>query len=501
MKRLAGLVFLCGLGLSAAHADEYLFIKHIPGFVPGATSGSAAALTGPESASVSISGGMSPGAWASITLQNGGAQETGAITASLTNTDDFELDASGCTTLSGGQSCALKVRLLASDNGSFSGEVRVFAAPGGSKTITLAGTAGGFTSTWCWGWNYYNQLGVNTGVESNPQPVRVSGMPGGEVRQIGLGYGHSCVLLSSGRAWCWGWNGNGQLGSGNNTNSVSPVEVVDVGKTFVDMSVYSSHACAIASDHSLWCWGNNGYGALGDGSTFSRKVPVAVSTMGSGVTRVSSGYDHTCAVKDGGAWCWGYNANGELGNNSQTNTNVPVQVQGLESGVEDVAAGFRSSCALKTDGSIWCWGFNGGWLGIATKNQVILVAEPLATPVSGVEKLYRGDGWFCGRKADGTMWCWGVNNNGQLGIGSTQAKDDPVLAQGGATALDWQTGRYHTCGLRADHTVWCAGYNTRGALGDGSLTNRTSPVQVQNLPEGTVLKIGTGSNHTCAVIR
>lgn len=442
---------------------------------------------------------LDPTEWPNIRLRNIGDRDTGKITAYLTNSDDFAIH-NNCGWLSKGGDCTIGVFLKTTDSGTSFGTLELSAETGNTISIVLKGSATGTISTWCWGDNTYNQIGQNTKENKNPQPVRVAGLPSEKIIQFGLGMHHSCVLLASGHIWCWGVNSSGMLGSGDIVSYKFPVEVMDVGKTFVDISVFSNHSCAIASDRSLWCWGGNTHGALGNGGAYPSNMPGAVLGMDKNVTFVSVGYEHTCAVKDGGAWCWGSNVHGELGNNSLTDSYEPVQVLGLESGVVDVAAGYMSSCALKLDGTIWCWGNNRGWLGIPANYGAVEVAKPLVQQPGDIVKLYRGESWFCGRKVDNTLWCWGDNKYGQLGTGPSKVHNNPVLAQSGTTAVDWQMGDQHTCGLREDHTIWCSGYNAAGTLGDGSLTDRSSPVQVQNLP-GTPQLIGAGGLNTCAVIR
>ncbi|OFW83506.1 MAG: hypothetical protein A2018_03435 [Alphaproteobacteria bacterium GWF2_58_20] len=498
-------VFCMGLSCSAMAADEYMFIKRIPGFVPGATSGAGASIAvSPEAGEVTISDGVSPGIWKNFTVKNEGGQETGSISASLSNVDDFELDASACSTLLGGQSCALKVRLKASDNGSFAGELSILAAPGGFRKVMLAGTANGFTAMWCWGDNNMGQLGTGVvgtfadGTTFSSVPVRALAGSVGKVARMTTGSYSVCALNEAGKIWCWGSNNWGQLGNNTYSNSAVPTEVFDVGKTFVDVASYYEHVCALASDHSLWCWGFNQYGQLGTGSTTSTKVPVTVSGMDSGVTSVDAGYDHTCAIKDGGVWCWGENTYGQLGNNSTTMSNVPVQVSGMESSVSMIAAGGRQTCAIKTDGSIWCWGnASSGYLGTGSTSDV-LVPQPLTVQPGNAQSIYNGEYTFCVKTQDRRLWCWGGNGYGQFGNGVTGSSKTPVLVAGGMTVSQWTEGRYHLCARKEDGSAWCWGYNSKGRLGNGNTTHQSSPVQVTDMASG-VLNIVAGFSHTCAI--
>ncbi len=238
----------------------------------------------------------------------------------------------------------------------------------GSGVTTISARAGGTCAlkdggVWCWGLNGYGGLGNGTTADSHV-PVAVSGMGSG-VTAISSGGFHSCALKDGG-VWCWGYNGDRQLGNNSTTpcnpalpsapcSSVpAPVSGLTSGVTAISSG--DSYTCAVKGGGAL-CWGSNGSGQLGDGTTTRRSAPVAVSGMGSGVTAISAGSAHTCAVRDGGASCWGSNGSGQLGNNSLTESHAPVAVSGMGSGVSAISAGVFNTCVLQ-DGGVWCWGNN-----------------------------------------------------------------------------------------------------------------------------------------------
>jgi hypothetical protein len=243
------------------------------------------------------------------------------------------------------------------------------------------------------------------------------------------------------------------------------------------------HTCAVKTDHTLWCWGSNFYGQLGDGSTTNRTAPVQVSGHATDWAAVAAGASHTCAVRtDHTLWCWGLNGNGEFGNGTTTDSPVPVQVGGHTADWAAVAAGTGNTCAVKTDHTLWCWGsdFYGQLGDGSTTNRTAPVqVSGHATDWAAVAAGAAGASHICAVRANGTLWCWGDNTYDQLGDGTTTGSPVPVQVSGHAT--DWAAvtaGGIHTCAVKTDHTLWCWGDNTYGQVGDGSTTTRTVPVQV-----------------------
>jgi alpha-tubulin suppressor-like RCC1 family protein len=358
------------------------------------------------------------------------------------------------------------------------------------------------STLWCWGGNSNGELGNGT-TASSSTPVQVPGLT--NVAQVSAGDFATCVLKTDGTVWCWGLNNKGQTGDGTLIERHTPVQVS--GLTGVTSITHGSgHPCAIKNDNTVWCWGMGGewgvFGALGNGTNNNSSVPVQVSGFNNAL-QIFPGYLHTCAVKtDGTVWCWGGNNShyggihqtGQLGNNSAADSNVPVQVPGLTN-VTQIYSGDFHSCALKNNGTVWCWGANDelgmqGMIGDGT--AVAFRPSPVqVVGLTNVSKLGSGTGDFatCALKSDSTVWCWGSNispwtsiGTGQLGDGTTISRNIPVQVTGFTGAVSVSTGEVSTCAGKNDGTVWCWGSNDSGQLGDGTTTNSLVPVQVQNLP-------------------
>jgi len=221
----------------------------------------------------------------------------------------------------------------------------------------------------CWGQNSNGQLG-DASATQRTSPVDVSGLNSG-VAAIESGYYHACALLNTGAVKCWGLNGNGQLGDGTITQRTSPVDVSGLNSGVIAISAGYYHTCALLNTGAVKCWGYNINGALGDGSTTQRTSPVDVSGLNSGVSAISTGGFQTCALlSTGGVKCWGQNNQGQLGDGTITQRTSPVDVSGLNSGVTSISAGYTHSCAVLSTGVIKCWGANSnGQLGDATTTQ------------------------------------------------------------------------------------------------------------------------------------
>jgi alpha-tubulin suppressor-like RCC1 family protein len=206
------------------------------------------------------------------------------------------------------------------------------------------------TTVECWG-----GLGVLT---EDFRPAPIPGLAG-VVKMAPTTSDHRCVVMDDGTVRCWGLDSSGQLGdgrSGQSAKSDTPVTVQGIAGA-TDVAVSYGNTCALLANHTVWCWGDNSRGQLGDGTTMPSLVPVQVSGLVNVVQLSTSDY-YACATKsDGTAWCWGDNSFGSLGDGTTTNSNMPVQVSGI-SNVLGVACGDEHACAQLADDSVWCWGGN-----------------------------------------------------------------------------------------------------------------------------------------------
>jgi alpha-tubulin suppressor-like RCC1 family protein len=260
-----------------------------------------------------------------------------------------------------------------------------------------------------------------------------------------------------------------------------------------------AQTCAVLSDGHVDCWGDNEDGQLGNG-TYSERSSTPVEVEGlSDATQVTAGEDHTCAGLSGGhVDCWGGNEFGELGNGTETDSDMPVEVQGISDATQ-VAAGSQYTCAVLSGGHVDCWGRNDeGQLGNGT------YSERSSTPVevqgiSDATQVTAGEDHACALLSGGRVDCWGRNDEGQLGNGTTVSSDTPVEVQGVSDATQVTAGEDHTCALLSSGRIDCWGDNEFGELGNGTDSDRSStPVEVQGISDAT--QVAAGDGYTCALL-
>ena len=352
---------------------------------------------------------------------------------------------------------------------------------------------------WSWGRNAYNgQLGDNTTTHRSSPVQTVSG--GTNWKQVAGGQNHTAAIKTDGTLWTWGLNNFGQLGNDFTSNQSSPIQTVSAGTNWKQVAGKGLHTAAIKTDGTLWLWGSNGSGRLGDNTTTSSSSPVQTVSAGTNWKLVACGFYHTAAIKtDGTLWTWGSNSYGQLGDNTTTGRSSPVQTVSAGTNWKFVAGGVNHTAAIKTDGTLWMWGRN--YAGILGDNTLTHRSSPVQTVSAGTNwKLVAGGRYYTAAiKTDGTLWTWGRNNSGQLGDNTTTNRSSPVQTVSGGT--NWKLvdcGSQHTAAIKTDGTLWTWGFNNFGQLGDNTTTGRSSPVQT--VSGGTNWKlVAGGSYHTAAV--
>ena len=365
-------------------------------------------------------------------------------------------------------------------------------AASGVHTCAIDG-AGGLK---CWGNNSHGQLGTGNATDSS-SPVQVSGLTSG-VLAVSLSPYYSCAVLNSGGVSCWG--GGGLPGGPVDFTNV-PRPVAGLPADIKSIATGIEHACALSAQGAVWCWGSNYIGQLGNASTVSTRTPVPVSGLSSGVVSISATRDHTCAVRStGGVACWGRNSFGNLGNGTTDTSLVPVPVTGLSSGIASVAAGYDHTCAVTLGGALRCWGSNQFAQFGNNSADSSLTPIAVATLSSGVVSYATAGYTGCVLVTDGGLLCWGVNSTGQVGNGTADIFIVPLPTRvaGLPAVRAVAAGDNHTCALTVAREMLCWGNTLDGALGTATLQNSVTPLTVRGLP-GDLRTVGTGGLHSCAL--
>ena len=339
-----------------------------------------------------------------------------------------------------------------------------------------------------WGVGSTGALGDGTRT-SKSSPVQIGALV--TWKAITCGFLVGLAVKKDGTMWTWGYNNTGSLGTGNATNYSSPVQIGALTTWSVNLSCGLSASMAIKTDGTLWGWGYNAQGQLGQGNTtnYSSPVQVGALTTWSKVAMGNQGY-HTLAIKtDGTLWSWGMNYQGALGLGNTTYYSSPVQVGALTTW-STVTAGYATTCAIKTDGTMWSWGHNSvGQLG---QNNTTAYSSPVQVgALTTWLSVSAGQYHMVAVKTDGTLWTWGYNNNGQLGVGNIATYSSTVQVGALTTWSKIGAGAGHCAAIKTDGTLWTWGDNPSGQLGDGTTTDRSSPIQVGALT--TWLTVASGA--------
>jgi alpha-tubulin suppressor-like RCC1 family protein len=300
--------------------------------------------------------------------------------------------------------------------------------------------------------------------------------------------------------WGWGANGSGRLGDNTTVSKSSPVSVVGGFTDWCQVSAGGNHSAAVRTNGTIWAWGCGSSGQLGSDTITTKSSPVSVVGGFTDWCQVSGGLFHTAAVRSNGTiWSWGSGSSGQLGDNTLVTRSSPVSVVGGFTDWCQVSAGDAHTAAVRSNGTIWSWGI--GSCGRLGDNTIVTKSSPVSV-VGGFTdwcQVSAGGSHTSAVRTNGTIWAWGNNGFGQLGNNDFISKSSPVSVVGGFT--DWcqvSAGVYHTSAVRTNGTIWTWGCGTCGLLGNNSTVNRSSPVSVVG---GFTdwCQVSAGRCHTAAV--
>ncbi len=319
----------------------------------------------------------------------------------------------------------------------------------------------------------------------------LSGAPLFPSRSISVGYFHA-IAIKDGTLWAWGRNWTGQLGDGTKFDRLVPTQI-GVSADWASVSAGDDHTIAIKVDGTLWAWGDNSYGRLGDGTSTSRWAPTKIGAA-SNWASISAGDRYTIATKtDGTLWAWGHNCEGQLGNGTIIDRLVPTKI-GVDTDWASISAGFEHTIATKTDGTLWAWGYNGnGQLGDGTYIKR-LVPTKIGVDTDWDSISGAGDNFTIATKTDGTLWAWGGNFLGQLGDGTIINRLVPTQI---GVDTDWvsiSAGArvFYTIATKTDGTLWLWGSSWRFGY-----INRLVPTKIGVGIDWA--SVSAGNDHTIAI--
>jgi alpha-tubulin suppressor-like RCC1 family protein len=363
------------------------------------------------------------------------------------------------------------------DRSTWSNEVNVVLKPIWSAIAvggyyTFARTTDG--RLWAWGLNAAGQLGIGdndnrdfpTLIENDDQGIFA------DINLITTGLIHALACKTNGTIWSWGQNDYGQLGLGDTISANFPFQI-STDSDWVEITVGSAHTLALKTNGTLWAWGLNGWGQLGLGDGVDRYTPSQIGTDSDWSIAFTAGSAHTLALKTNGTlWAWGGNESGQLGDGTGMFRITPEQIS-IESDWSYVVAGQDHTLAIKTDGTLWGWGANGNdQLGRSGNNEI----PGYVGTESDWSSVAAGESHSLGIKTNGTSWSWGNNAYGQLGRAGDLTRPGQIGIGSAWQSID--AGTYHTIALKTNGTLWSWGNNQYGQLGLGDTIDRNTPTLV-----------------------
>lgn len=454
-----------------------------------------------------------------ITILNLGTADLELLSWDLASVADFSTSSPGATVIEPGGSTTIGVEFGGSLPGQRETELVLESNDSlrSTQTFTLSGscylpvqesfisiTEHGLARTddgdvWSWGSNRYGQLGMgSTDSDPHPLPATISGLD--NVVAVSAGRWHSLALLEDGTVQSWGRNYYRSLGDGEGGFYRATPGPVSVLTDVVAISAGDSHNLALRNDGTVWAWGRNVEGQIGDASNDTAEVPVQVTGGFDRVVRIDAGGYHSAAVDtNGDVWMWGSGAEGKLGNGGVSDSNVPVHVDGLTVEISDIDAGGRHTLALDSDGGMWAWGAN-------DSSQIgVLVAGDHLVPVSvdnggtaDAVAVSAGYEHSIAMDADGQFWGWGMGYYGELGMDIHLFQSTPELNPTLSGVMEIDAGSNATVVLCDDGRLLSFGTGEDGRTGDGTTGDRYMPVPVGRGFAG-VTKVVSGGGHTLAL--
>ncbi len=352
-------------------------------------------------------------------------------------------------------------------------------AAGGRHSLSICNDG----TVMAWGDNSDGQLGIGNATYQSNVPVQINSLA--DITSIAAGSAHSIAIKNNNTVWSWGLNIYGQLGQGNNTPRIYVPAQVNGLVNITAISAGTKFSLALKNDGTVWAWGDNNYYQFGNGNSTSSNIPVQLNTIG-GISAIAAGHNHSLALKnDGTVWAWGNNYYGQLGNGTDgqfADSKVPIQVNFL-TGIIAIAAGNSHSLALRNDGTVWSWGWNSyGELGIGIGNPNKLSNVPIqVSSLTNIIAISAGEYASLALQSNGSVWSWGSNAFGQLGIGSNTDSNLPVQVSSLSGVVSIKGGGVHSLALKNNGALWAWGLNGYASLGTGTNTDSNVPVSVNNL--------------------